>query len=149
MYTKFLNHKVMKQSISALLVFLGVLNFTIAQDFDNSKVQEMRVKFYNENLQFSEQEQKDFWPLFEQFKKDEQRIKREARPNQRFDLMSDAQAEAYILKTLDTEEKIINLKRDHIKKLMTVIPVRKVAMINRVERQFKKEILNKMRKNRQ
>ena len=139
----------MKQSILAVLLFLGALNFINAQDFENANVQEMRVKFYNEHLQFSEQEQKDFWPLFEQFKKDEQQLKKQNRPNQKFELMSDAEAKAFILKTLDTEEKIVEIKRDYVKKLMEVISVRKVAMINKVERQFKKVILNNLRKKKQ
>jgi len=139
----------MKQLIFALLVFLGATTFSNAQNFDNANVQEMRVKFYNEHLQFTDQEQKDFWPLFEQFKKDEQNLKKQNRPNQKFELMSDAQAEEFILKTLDTEEKIINLKRDYVIKLMKVIPVRKVAMINRTERQFKQQILNNLKKKRQ
>jgi len=139
----------MKQSIFALLVFLGASTFATAQDFENANVQEMRVKFYNEQLQFTDQEQKDFWPLYDQFKKDEQKLKKQNKPNQKFELMSDAQAEEYILKTLDTEDQIVDLKRDYVIKLMQVIPVRKVAMINRVERQFKKQILTNIKKRRQ
>ncbi len=139
----------MKQSILVLFVFFGTFQIAIAQDFNNPNVQEMREKFYNEQLQFTEQEQKDFWPLFNQFKKDEQALKKQTKPNQRFDLMSDAQAEAFILKSLDTERKIIDLKRDYVVKLMKVIPVRKVAMLNRTERQFKQKILNNLKKKRQ
>jgi len=139
----------MKQSILAVFVILGALNFASAQDVDNEKVQEMRVKFYNEHLQFTDQEQKDFWPLFDEFKKDEQNLKKQNRPKQKFELMSDAQAEAFILSTLDTEEKIIGLKREYIKDLMEVISVRKIAMINRVERQFKTEILKNLKRKRQ
>ncbi len=139
----------MKQSILAVLVFLGALNFINGQDLNNANVQEMRVKFYNEHLQFTDQEQKDFWPLFEQFKRDEQNLKKQNRSKQNFDLMSDAQAEAFIFKTLDTEEKIIGLKRKYVKNLMEVISVRKVAMINRVERQFKTEILKNLKRKRQ
>ena len=139
----------MKQSILAVLLFLGALNFIEAQGLDNANVQEMRVKFYNEHLQFSEQEQKDFWPLFEQFKRDEQNLKRKNRPKQNFNLMSDAEAEAFIYKTLDTEEKVIGLKREYVKNLMEVISVRKVAMINKVERQFKTEILKNLKRKKQ
>ncbi len=139
----------MKQSILAVLVFLGALNFINGQDLNNANVQEMRVKFYNEHLQFTDQEQKDFWLLFEQFRRDEQNLKRQNRSKQNFDLMSDAQAEAFIFKTLDTEEKIIGLKRQYVKNLMEVISVRKVAMINRVERQFKTEILKNLKRKRQ
>ena len=139
----------MKQSILAVLVFLGALNFINGQGSDNANVQEMRVKFYNEHLQFTEQEQKDFWPLFDEYKKDEQNLKRQNRPKQKFDLMSDAQAEAFIFTTLDTEEKIIGLKREYVKDLMEVISVRKVAMLNRVERQFKTEILKNLKRKRQ
>ncbi len=139
----------MKQSILAVLVFLGALNFINGQGSDNANVKEMRVKFYNEHLQFTEQEQKDFWPLFDEYKKDEQNLKRQNRPKQKFDLMSDAQAEAFIFTTLDTEEKIIGLKREYVKDLMEVISVRKVAMLNRVERQFKTEILKNLKRKRQ
>jgi hypothetical protein len=120
-----------------------------AQDFENENVQEMRVSFYNEQLQFTEAEKQSFWPLFEQFKKDEQNLKDQFKPDQRFELMSDAQAEEFILKSLDHEEQLIDLKRQYVKKLMKVIPVRKVAMLNRTERQFKHKILNDFKKNRQ
>lgn len=139
----------MKQSILALLVFLGVLNIINAQDFENEKIQEMRVKFYNEQLQFTDAEKQSFWPLFEQFKKDEKNLKNQFKPDQRFELMSDAQAEEFILKSLDHEENLIELKRQYVKKMMQVIPVRKVAMVHRTERQFKRMILEDVKKKRQ
>lgn len=139
----------MKQSILILIAFLYSMNLIIAQEVENEKVREMRVNFYNEQLQFTEEEKQNFWPLFEQFKKDEQTLKDQFKPDQRFELMSDAQAEAFILKSLDHEEELIELKRQYVKKLMKVIPVRKVAMLNRTERQFKHKILNDFKKNRQ
>ena len=141
----------MKQSILILLAFLYTTASISAQDFENEneKVQEMRMKFYNEQLQFTEAEKQSFWPLFEQFKKEEQNLKNQFKPDQRFELMSDAQAEEFILKSLDHEEKLVELKRQYVKKMMEVIPVRKVAMLNRTERQFKYMILNDFRKKRQ
>ena len=140
----------MKQSILALFAFLITINFVAAQDFDNNeRIQEMRVKFYNEHLQFTDTEKQNFWPLFQQFKKDERTLKKQFKPSQRFELMSDAQAEEYILKSLDQEEQLIGLKRQYVKKMMEVIPVRKVAMLNRTERQFKRKILNEVKKKRQ
>ena len=141
----------MKQSILILFAFLYTTASISAQDFENEneKVQEMRMKFYNEQLQFTEAEKQSFWPLFEQFKKEEQNLKNQFKPDQRFELMSDAQAEEFILKSLDHEEKLVELKRQYVKKMMEVIPVRKVAMLNRTERQFKYMILNDFRKKRQ
>ena len=141
----------MKQSTLILFAFLYTTASISAQDFENEneKVQEMRMKFYNEQLQFTEAEKQSFWPLFEQFKKEEQNLKNQFKPDQRFELMSDAQAEEFILKSLDHEEKLVELKRQYVKKMMEVIPVRKVAMLNRTERQFKYMILNDFRKKRQ
>jgi hypothetical protein len=140
----------MKQSILTFFAFLITINIVTAQGFDNNeKVQEMRVKFYNEHLQFTDAEKQSFWPLFEQFKNDEKSLKKQFKPNQRFELMSDAQAEEYILKSLDHEEQLIDLKRQYVKKMMQVIPVRKVAMLNRTERQFKRKILNEVKRKRQ
>ncbi len=139
----------MKQSILILFAFLYFTNSILGQDFENEKVQEMRVNFYNEQLQFTEAEKQSFWPLFDQFKKDEQNLKNQFKPDQKFELMSDAQAEAFILKSLDHEEELISLKRQYVTKLMKVIPVRKVAMLNRTERQFKHKILNDFKNNRQ
>ena len=139
----------MKQLILVLFAFFVATNFIAAQDFENENIQKMRVKFYNEHLQFTEQEQNNFWPLFEQFKKDEQALKKQSKPNQRFDLMSDAQAEEFILKTLDKEEQLLGIKRQYVIKAMEVIPVRKVAMLGKTERQFKRMILNESKKRRQ
>ena len=63
--------------------------------------------------------------------------------------MSDEQAKEFILKSLDQEEKLLDLKRQYVIKMMEVIPVRKVAMLNRTERQFKRTLLNNMKNNRQ
>lgn len=139
----------MKQLILVLFALFVTTNFIAAQDFENENIQKMRVKFYNEHLQFTEQEQNNFWPLFEQFKKDEQALKKQSKPNQRFDLMSDAQAEEFILKTLDKEEQLLGIKRQYVIKAMEVIPVRKVAMLGKTERQFKRMILNESKKRRQ
>jgi hypothetical protein len=139
----------MKQLILGLFVFLSVTNFTAAQDFENENIQEMRVKFYNENLQFTDAEKQSFWPLFNQYKKDEKSLKNQFKPNQRFELMSDEQAKEFILKSLDQEENLLDLKRQYVIKMMDVIPVRKVAMLNRTERQFKRTLLNNVKNNRQ
>ncbi len=139
----------MKQLILGLFAFLSIMPSAASQNFENENIQEMRVKFYNEHLQFTDAEKQSFWPLFNQFKKDEKALKSQFKPNQRFELMSDAQAKEFILKSLDQEEKLLDLKRQNVIKMMEVIPVRKVAMLSRTERQFKRNLLNNVKKNRQ
>ena len=129
-----------------MLFFLaGTFAFAQKGHGDNPQIQEMRMEFFNKELQLTATESETFWPTYDQFKADQRALKKEYRADRKMELMTDEEAERYVEDHLILEEKQIALKRQYINKFKKVISIRKIAMIHRTERKFKQELLGKIK----
>lgn len=110
------------------------------------KIEELRKKFYNEKLALTETEQKAFWPLYDEYKKKEKALRDSFRakykPNDVI-FMDDKQAEEFLNATIKLREDQTNLYKEYVEKFKKVISVKKVAMLPLVEREFKKEVMQR------
>ena len=113
------------------------------------RVEQYRVKFFTEQLQLSDKESKDFWPLFNEYEAKKKALRGKYPRGAKPELLSDAELEDYVLDHLDREQKQLDLKKDFYRQIRGVLPIRKVAMIPRTEQQFKKEVLREIRQRRQ
>lgn len=148
------NKKVMAFALSILMLF-GNSNM-YAQDQKKAKtskkekIEQLRKKFFNEKLALSDAEQKGFWPLYTEYKQKEKALrdsfKSKYKPNDVI-FMDDKQAEEFLNATIKLNEDQNNLFKDYIAKFKKVIPVKKVAMLPMVEREFRKVLLAKAREN--
>ena len=59
--------------------------------------------------------------------------------------MSDAEIEKWLNDRMKTEEKKIALHRTYIQKFKTVISIRQIALLQRAEKRFKRELLRRVR----
>ncbi len=130
--------------LSTMFLLSGIFAYAQKERGDNERIQQMRVEFFNQELQLSAEEAEAFWPIYEQFKNDQKKLRKEYRQDRKMELMTDAEAERYVEDHLVLEEKQIALKRKYITRLKGVISIRKVAMINRTERKFKQDLLHKI-----
>ena len=55
----------------------------------------------------------------------------------------------YILNHLEMEDELVRMRKGYIMQFMDMLPVRKVAMLQRIDKEFKKALLQEMRKRRQ
>ncbi len=134
----------MKRSIIIAFAFLISITSLLAQkNMDNPKVQEMRKEFYGKKLQFTAEESEAFWPLFNNYQKDEKKLKKKYKVGADVGIMSDSEAEKHLENMVEFEEKKAALKKDYVNQFKTVLPVRKVAMLDKTERQFKQNLLKK------
>jgi hypothetical protein len=112
------------------------------------KINELRKKYFNEKLSLSESEQKGFWPLYTEYKQKEKALRDSFRskykPNDVI-FMDDKQAEMFLDATIKLNEDQNNLFKDYIARFKKVIPVKKVAMLPMLEREFKRDMLKKAR----
>ncbi|MCC6818738.1 MAG: hypothetical protein IT245_07600 [Bacteroidia bacterium] len=110
------------------------------------KIEELRKKFFNEKLSLTETEQKAFWPLYDEYKKKEKALrdsfKSKYKPNDVV-FMDDKQAEAFLNATIKLKEDQTSLYKEYIEKFKKVISVKKVAMLPMLEREFKKEVMQR------
>lgn len=114
------------------------------------RIEQYKIAFFTEKLQLTPQESKAFWPLFEQFEREQEmlRSKYDLR-GKKLELLSDDEVKAYIMDQLEVEHEMAKLRKDYTMEFMEVLPVRKVAMLQRVNREFKKTLLKEMRERRQ
>lgn len=146
----------MKKLIISLLLSSFFLSLAIGQDMldlENSPIADRilakKMAFFTDKLQLSSEEFQNFWPLFTQFEKEQRQIRLKYRTKRTaFKYMTDDEAEAFIENNFKMEEEILSLKKDYYSKFRKVMPVRKLAMVNKVNREFKEEILKQLRERR-
>ncbi len=114
------------------------------------RIENFKIAFFTEKLQLTTEESKVFWPLYNQFEKEREslREKYDLR-GKRLELMSDAEVKDFVMNQLEMEQEMGKIKKDYVLQFMEVIPVRKVAMMQRIETEFKKQLLKEIRERRQ
>ena len=145
----------MKKLIVTALFLFAVVAANFAQpgqrgERAQEKIEAFRIAFFTEKLQLTPEESKTFWPLYNQFENERDALKNKFDlDGQRFELLSDKDVEAAIMQHIDMEEQMVKLRRDYVRRFMEVLPVRKVAMLQRIDNDFKRALLEEIRKRRE
>ena len=114
------------------------------------KIEAYKIAFFTEKLQLTPEESKAFWPLFNQFENDREVLRNKFDlEGKRLELMSDKEVENAVMQHIEMEEKMVGLRRDYIRRFMEVLPVRKVAMLQRIDTEFKRMLLEEVKKRRE
>jgi len=113
------------------------------------KVEEYRVQYFNRNLDLSPKEAEAFWPIYNSHQKKQEQLRESNQGRRKIELMSDADVEKSLIEHLESKQKLLDLEKDFFRQVKTVLPIRKVALLPKVEKQFKKDILQEMRERRQ
>lgn len=143
----------MKKWIFGVLLLFALPLAVVAQDEDDDlptgqageQIQAQRVAFITKRLNLSTSESQKFWPLYNEYEAEQKKIRQKYKLKQDFATMTDAEAEETVSNMLEMEQQILNLKKDYFQRLRKVIPVRKIAMLPRAERDFKGELLKLLR----
>ncbi len=112
-----------------------------------AKINELRVKYFNEKLALTDAEQKAFWPLFDEYKLKDKNLRDSFQKKYKKNsivFMDDKKSEEYLNALLKLKDDENALYREYINKFKKVLPIKKVAMLPTLEKEFKKEILQKM-----
>ncbi len=116
----------------------------------DERIESFKIAFITKQLQLTPEESQQFWPLYNQFEKDKEALRDSYHMKDRkIELMSDAELEEFINKHFELEEKQFNLKKEFFRQIQQVLPIRKVAMLNKAELQFKRKLLEEMRRRKQ
>lgn len=113
------------------------------------RIRAQRVAFITERLKLTPEESQKFWPIYNEFETAQKKIRQQYKLKPDFATMTDAEAEKMVSSTLEMEQQQLNLKKEYVQKMKRVIPIRKIAMLNGVEREFKKELLERLKEMRQ
>ncbi|MBC7884317.1 MAG: hypothetical protein H7X99_02505 [Saprospiraceae bacterium] len=114
------------------------------RDRIKTKVKLEKVAFITEKLDLSETEAQKFWPVYNAYKNEIDQLRTSLELNPHRD-MTDKEAEDMMYAMLDGKSKEIDIQKKYIEKMKTAISARKIAMLFKVERQFKEKIVSKLK----
>ena len=145
-----------RRLLIVLTIFFLIPTFTLlAQDrnVDNQKRQDLenlkakRVAYFTNEIGLTEEESKEFWPIFNELEEKKFEINRSMRQEIRKireaqksgKNISDAEYDKLINVILDSREKELEVEREHIKKMRKVLSPEKVFKYQRTEYRFARE----------
>ncbi len=139
-----------------LLIGIFTMNLSAQDNRDQGKDRKDRfeaqhVAFMTDQLELTPNEAEKFWPIYREFKEKEKDIREKYAPDskpQREDLTAAAAAEQMIDRMFSMEQEVLNLKKEYYKKMMSAIPVEKVAIIPMIDRRFRGKVLDRAKSKR-
>lgn len=136
----------------ALLFLLTVFTTTVnAQEHKHKKIKALKIAYITEQLDLTEKEAENFWPIYNAFQKEyddlreQMRIKIRKNGNNELDI-TESDAKKVVLKKLDVEKKLFESHKNYINKLSKVLSYEKILKLQMAERGFKRELFHKLRK---
>ena len=121
--------------VTCLLVLIApALYAEEASEMDRllSMLRTQKKEVIEKNLDLTEKEKKEFWPLYEEYNNkigaiDERNVKLVGKYVAAFESMSEKQANALLEDLLDSEKENTKLKRSYVRKFRKVLPPKKVV----------------------
>lgn len=142
----------MKKKLTGIILGILLLNFVGFSQKNNKRIQEKvearRVAFISNKLNLTPTEAQIFWPLFNEYQDKIKALNQTYGGMTDLALLSDAEVASFIDKHLEKEEQYLKLKKAYFNNLKKVLPIRKVAMLPRVEKRFKEWIVEQIKERR-
>jgi hypothetical protein len=132
----------MRSAFLAIIFLAFGFTFATAQNGQRikGKLRSERAAVYTDVLQLTPEEAQQFWPVFNQFIDEREKVQQELKSLKR-DNLSDAEAEAQIKKQIELQQRDLDLEKDVIQKLRKVISLQKIIKIPDAEREFRQTVL--------
>jgi hypothetical protein len=119
----------MKRLLTLLTLFLGLAVVTVAQDDgDDAKnegggrIEALKIAYITKKLNLSTDEAQKFWPIYNKYMDEIRKTRVDARLNK--------------AKEIDTEEKLLNIRKRYNGEFTKALTTEKVNSFFRVEKEF-------------
>lgn len=112
-----------------------------------------RVGFITRQIGLTSQEAEKFWPVFNRFDAEKRALRKRfqaelLQARAEFETMSDKEVEELIENTLKFRQSEVELERKAVQEYKKILPVKKIALLLKAEKDFQKEILKNLKKRR-
>lgn len=138
-----------------LLMIFGLMMMNLSAQKQQHRSEEMKHKmdtqreaYLTKRLELTEEESKKFMPVYNEYKAEIQKN----REGQKYDFskeLSDKDAEAQLNQMLDRKAREVAIQKSYINKFKSVIPVNKIGIIYRSEKEYKEKVIKNIKKRRQ
>lgn len=113
------------------------------------RVQAYRVATYTNILKLTAEEAQGFWPVYNEFSDNREKLQAQYKPEKPLDSMSDSEVEDQVKRHFELKQRELDLEKDLYQKLRKVLPMRKIAKIPLAEREFREALVKKLQENRE
>ena len=111
-----------KNRMSILLIFTMCLSVTLSAQRPNpsrnyqqrpntERVKAVRVALLTEKMSLSTEEAEKFWPVYNDYEKEQKMIREKFQPNKNIMVLDDAAVEKHLMGLLDMEEELVKMKK--------------------------------------
>ncbi|NRA48684.1 MAG: hypothetical protein HRU12_06090 [Phaeodactylibacter sp.] len=149
----------MKNTIHLFIVgcFLGVATTAFAQmdrpyGLDdgprNERIQAARVAYITQRLGLTTKESSAFWALNNEYEDSRRAIEEKYKPLVAPEQMTDKQAGEHLENRLKAETEMLDLRKAYFSRFREVLPARKLVLFQSADREFRLELLKKIRSER-
>jgi len=146
--------------IGLLLMFIGFGQLVAQQGGDKAekrkarkeKVRAMKKAFIKKELSLTAIEETVFWPIYDEHEIQREALRKEHRETRKKykgkspEELTDEEAEDILDSEMAFREKQLALEKAYGTKLKNALPIKKVLMLRKTERKFKKQLLDRMKK---
>jgi len=138
----------MKKVFTLLFVF-GYLTMMAQANDRLERIKAFKVAFITEKLDLTPKEAQGFWPIYNKYSDDSDKIRRGQREEYRQNVkrgeklsdLADEVSEKFVVSFLSAEEAQLQLKKKLVKDLKSIISSKKVWRLIRAEDEFKQKMI--------
>lgn len=117
----------------------------------HKKMSEMRVKYVKENLGLTDAQNEKFEVAYRSYLEDVAKLRKEQKEIRKdlklnFEMKTDAEIDAMFKKKFELEQKALELEKQTFEAYKKIIPSKKIAKLELVERDFRETVLRRAAK---
>jgi len=140
----------MKKILLIITLLIGSFAFAQPGGKMRERIKSQKIAFITERLSLSSEEAQQFWPIYNAFEKQTERIRfKEIRPiRQKIRQnpnMSDTEANKLLDQLMVADTKMYDAKKALVNDLKSVLPAKKIIKLKAVEDDFNKKLLERLR----
>lgn len=135
----------MKRFILAIgLILLGTAIWAQPEKRED-RLKAYRVAIFTEVLPLTPEEAEGFWPIYNEYQDKREALQEQLKPSKKLDVMSDEEVEQQVKRHFEMRQRDLDLEKELYQKLRSVIPLRKIVKIPDAEKEFREQLLIKLR----
>jgi hypothetical protein len=139
--------------IIAMLLFSSFTVF--AQNTRQERIKSLKIAFITEKLSLTSDEAQKFWPVYNAYDDNTYRLKNVALKKIKNELVvkgindiSEQEAKSILARIEKIEADIFQERKKLVERLLEVIPAKKIILLKKVEDDFNRELLKRLRERR-
>lgn len=144
----------MKKTV-VIILFLFTCLYGSAQQERQNRIKSLKIAFITEKLALTTAEAQRFWPIYNNYDDNTFRLKnvelkkiRNEILSRGIDNMSEQESKSVLDRIESIEDGIYNERKRLVQRLLDVIPAKKIILLKKVEDDFNRELLQRLRERR-